>query len=214
MKKNIVSIVIILFLVLISMLISGIVLKTFEMIWVSVGAIMAISLAIAVYKIIKLFKDSEDCEDNKNEQIENASNTQSGGRTKTFFLNQKNAWHFSSKGERIKCILFMLTFIVCCTAFMVLSSYGYIRVSVIVWLAGVAAIVVAIIIMAIIEKVLIKQDKLKRKSKKQNDDQLANSVACESVPQLSANEENIEKDNATALVEKIETEEVITEDKE
>ncbi len=117
-------------------------------------------IGIAVYKIILLCKEqnsSNNLTENPNQENANNSNTK-----KSIFT--KNAWEFSTIGEKIKSIGFIVTFTSCCIAFMILCSYGKFKPALITIFVGIALIIIAIIIMALIEKYLItkyKKDKTK-----------------------------------------------------
>lgn len=153
MKKNLFAIEIAISLILFAMLLAGIFLKEFVVTWLSVGLLVLGGLAIVICKIINLAKS--DNQENNNQ----TSNTDDAPKSKNIFANSKKAWQYSTGGEKIKSILFIFTIMVCCIAFIVLCSYGYINIGLIVLGAGAAVIVIALITMALIERFLYKLDK-------------------------------------------------------
>ena len=162
MKKNLIAIETAAILILIGMLITGIILKNTYILFISISMLMVGGIGIAVYKIILLCKEqnsSNNLTENPNQENANNSNTK-----KSIFTSTKNAWEFSTIGEKIKSIGFIVTFTSCCIAFMILCSYGKFKPALITIFVGIALIIIAIIIVALIEKYLItkyKKDKTK-----------------------------------------------------
>ncbi len=151
MKKNLVAIETAAILVLIGLIIAGIILKIFTLIIIPICLLIIGILGIAIYKIIELKRDN-DAKSNTNtahDKDGKASN----------FSNPKNAWEFSTIGEKTKSIAFIFTFTVCCIAFLILCMYGHIKAGIITIIVGIVLIVLAIITMAVIEKYLIKKHK-------------------------------------------------------
>lgn len=148
MKKNLFAIETAIALILIGMLIAGIVLKEFVVTWLSVGFIVLGGLIILIYKIIKLAKSEIDEQNNE-------SSEKSG--IKKLLFNTKKAWQFSTNGERIKSLLFIFTFLLCCITFIILCSYGYVHAALGVIFGGLGVIIISIIIMAIIDKMIYKK---------------------------------------------------------
>ena len=148
MKKNLVAIETAAILVLIGLIIAGIILKIFTLIIIPICLLIIGILGIAIYKIIEL-KRNGDAKGNTN-----TDNDKDGKAA-----NPKNAWEFSTIGEKTKSIAFIFTFTVCCIAFLILCMYGHIKAGIITIIVGIVLIVLAIITMAVIEKYLIKKHK-------------------------------------------------------
>ncbi len=175
MKKNLFAIETAVTLILIGMLIIGIVLKEFVITWLSVGFIALGGLGILIYKIVCLVKVEID------EQKANSEQVDDKGKVSKLLNNTKQAWQFSSNGERIKCLLFIFTFLLCCIAFIVLCSYGYLDAALGVIFGGIGVIIVSIILMAVIEKMLYKKyladlEKEERLSKQVNKEIVENDI--------------------------------------
>lgn len=151
MKKNLFAIEIAISLILFAMLLAGIFLQEFVVTWLSVGLLVLGGLAIVICKIINLAKSEQ-----QENQVENSE--QQIEQRRNIFSNSKKAWHFSTNGEKIKSLLFVFTIMVCCIAFIVLCSYGYIYTGLIVLGVGAAVIVIALVIMALIDRYLYKMD--------------------------------------------------------
>lgn len=151
MKKNLVAIETAAILVLIGLIIAGIILKIFTLIIIPICLLIIGILGIAVYKIIELKRDI----DAKN----NTNIVQNKDEKTANFSNPKNAWEFSTIGEKTKSIAFIFTFTACCIAFLILCMYGHIKAGIITIIVGIVLIVLAIIAMAVIEKYLIKKHK-------------------------------------------------------
>ncbi len=166
MKKNLFAIEIAISLILFAMLLAGIFLQEFVVTWLSVGLLVLGGLAIVICKIINLAKSEqqENEEENPEQQIE---------QSKNIFSNSKKAWQFSTNGEKIKSLLFVFTIMVCCIAFIVLCSYGYINIGLIVLGVGAAVIVIALVIMALIDRYLYKMDNEQTKVDDSNDNENA-----------------------------------------
>ncbi len=189
MKKNLFAIETAITLILIGMLIIGIILKEFVITWLSVGFIALGGLGILIYKIVCLVKVEID------EQKANSEQVDEQGKVSKLLNNTKQAWQFSSNGERIKCLLFIFTFLLCCIAFIVLCSYGYLDAALGVIFGGIGVIIISIILMAVIEKMLYKKyltelEKEESLSKQENKETIENNANDNTIAEDFENTEN------------------------
>ena len=189
MKKNLFAIETAITLILIGMLIIGIILKEFVITWLSVGFIALGGLGFLIYKIVCLVKVEID------EQKANSEQVDEQGKVSKLLNNTKQAWQFSSNGERIKCLLFIFTFLLCCIAFIVLCSYGYLDAALGVIFGGIGVIIISIILMAVIEKMLYKKyltelEKEESLSKQENKETIENNANDNTIAEDFENTEN------------------------
>lgn len=150
MKKNLFAIEIAVAIILITTLLTGIFLDELIVTWIAVSLIVLAGLTLVTIKIVNLAK-----EDAANYAKQKETNTNK--EKKHPFLDSKKAWQYSSTGEKIKSLLFVFTLLICCIAFIVLCSYGYIYIALIVLGSGISLIVISLIVMAVIDRYLYKK---------------------------------------------------------
>lgn len=150
MKKNFASICIALFLILIAMLFAGLILTNIYIICIAAGLMMLGGIGISAAKVYKIYKDVK----NPDDQTAVSEETQ---EIKGFMSKTKSAWEFSTVGEKTKSIFFVVTFLLCAIAFIVLCRFSQLKIAFIVLFGGIVFIVLCILAMDLIEKYLIKK---------------------------------------------------------
>ena len=132
------------------------------------AALLAVVMLCVMIARAKREVDAE--EDNRKSEAEDIERINSTYRCENdseqaiyMLKHSMKAWRHASMGDKLKGILFVATFLVCCALFVVFISIGHPIWGIISWCAGVALILTSFVVVKIKEKLSLSAYKPERK---------------------------------------------------